>query len=254
LARAVAAAWSCRRLALTVPKTTPVRLTMPTCWRAHRSVPRQDLAAGGGSRGLVGLAVPFHDQEPPQRHNRDLSVRHRRPPSPRPESFASELGPAGSARRRGQRPSPPPVHRSLGVAATWKASCRLKRSAVGRVAGPVHRQQLPVAFDALERPRSVVVQGCARPSRQRRRRVARPRRRAARRESERRCREAGLEGRSRSGDHQASIAASARCSAAVAPGGRNRPAGISQTTGETVYRRSGSAPCSPPWDRRRAGP
>jgi len=111
-----------------------------------------------GRGRLVGLAVPFHDQEPAQRHNRDLSVRHRRPPSPRPESFASELGPAGSARRRGQRPSPPPVHRSLGVAATWKASCRLKRSAVGRVAGPVHRGQLPVALDALERPRSAVVQ------------------------------------------------------------------------------------------------
>lgn len=159
---------------------------------------RQDLAAGGGSRAAGGSrgTVPRPGAAPaPQ--PRPLG-RHRRPPSPRPESFASELGPAGSARRRGQRPSPPPVHRCLGVAATWKASCRLKRSAVGRVAGPVHREQLPVAFDALEQPRSAVVQGCARPSRQRRRRVARPRRRAARRESERRCREAGPQGRSRS--------------------------------------------------------
>jgi hypothetical protein len=31
------------------------------------------------------------------------------------------------------------------------------------------------------------------------------------------------------------------------PRGAQSPAGISQTTGETVHRRSGSAPCSPPW-------
>ena len=111
-----------------------------------------------GRGPLVGLAVAFHDQEPPQRHDRDLSVGHRRPPSPRPESFTSELVPAGSARRRGQRPSPPPVHRSPAVAATWKASRRLKRSAVGRVVVPVHREEVPVALHALERSGSAVVQ------------------------------------------------------------------------------------------------
>jgi hypothetical protein len=42
--------------------------------------------------------------------------------------------------------------------------------------------------------------------------------------------------------------ARARWSAAMAPGAQ-RPAETSPTTGETAHRRSGSAPCSPPWPR-----
>jgi hypothetical protein len=111
-----------------------------------------------GRGRLVGLAVPFHDQEPPQRHNRDLSVRHRRPPSPRPESFASELGPAGSVRRRGQRPSPPPRPPESWGGCYLEGELSREAFSGWKVAGPVHRGQLPVALDAPERPRSAVVQ------------------------------------------------------------------------------------------------
>ena len=119
-----------------------------------------------GRGRLVGLAVPLHDQEPPQRHNRDLSVRHRRPPSPRPEPFAPSLVPRGRYGVEASAHLRPP---STGVLGWLLPGRRAVEGSVQRLEG------LPGRCTANSCQPPSTPPTC--------RRVARPRRRAARRES-----------------------------------------------------------------------